>query len=174
MPNAIFAPMVGRDVLGAPRPRKRPRNVLGNTSCTRAAEDVGPYHVQHHVRIQRHVHTHGRARRPRRAAPTKTSSGTPRVRGPPGTSAPTTSNTMPTPNDMSAPNAMSAPTKTPMGRPRGRLGHAGRRDVDPYHVQHHVHVQPMSAPMVGRDVLGAPRLRGRPRDAAPTSFRRHP
>ena len=33
--------MVGRDVLGAPRPRKRPRD----TSGTRAAEDVGPYHA---------------------------------------------------------------------------------------------------------------------------------
>ena len=33
--------MVGRDVLDAPRPW----NAHGDATCTRAAEDVGPYHT---------------------------------------------------------------------------------------------------------------------------------
>ena len=65
----------------ARRPRRaahtgRPWNAHGNATCTRAAEDVGPYHASpmftppRPVRTLRPVHTHGRARRPRRAAPT--------------------------------------------------------------------------------------------------------
>ena len=38
--------MVGRDVPGAPRTWRRPRDAHGTTSGTRAAGDVGPYHVQ--------------------------------------------------------------------------------------------------------------------------------
>ena len=37
--------MVGRDVLGAPRPQDVHGNAHGNATCTRAAEDVGPYHA---------------------------------------------------------------------------------------------------------------------------------
>ena len=44
-PHALSAPMVGRDVLGAPRPRNAHRDAHGNATCTRAAGDVGPYHA---------------------------------------------------------------------------------------------------------------------------------
>ena len=71
-PTSCRHHMVGRDVLGAPRPR----DAHGDATCTRAAEDVGPYHASpmftppRPVRTPHPVHTHGRARRPRRAAPT--------------------------------------------------------------------------------------------------------
>ena len=88
----VGAPMVGRDVPGAPRPRgrhrerhrhagRRGRRPLpsctmhtmsthhAHTSCTRHAHAMpAPMHTHHGA--------HGRARRPRRAAPTGATSGT--------------------------------------------------------------------------------------------------
>ena len=99
-----------------------------------------------------HTHhgTHGRARRPRRAAPTGTTSGTTRVRGPPGTSAPTNmhnahhAHTSCTP----CPRTMHTPCPHPCTR--------------------------IMAPMVGRDVPGAPRTRGRHRGRHVYAGRRPP
>ena len=67
------AHLVGRDVLGAPRPR----------------DDIGNAHVYAGRRGRRPLprstpHPHGRARRPRRAAPTGRHRERPRARGPPG------------------------------------------------------------------------------------------
>ncbi len=39
------AQMVGRDVLGAPHPRERTWDTIGDAQGTRAAEDVGPDHA---------------------------------------------------------------------------------------------------------------------------------
>ena len=145
----------------------------------------------HHVRT--HHGTHGRARRPRRAVPTGTTSGTTSGRGPPGTSAPTNMHNThhvhaPYPHAM--PNAMvgrdvpGAPH--PRGRHRGRhrerhrvRGPPGTSAPTNMHNTHHVHAPctrharthahtpfpyPRTmAPMVGRDVPGAPRPRGRHR-----------
>ena len=109
------------------RPSRRPWDAHGNATCTRAAEDVGPYHASpmftppRPVRTPRPVHTHGRARRPRRAAST--------------------------------------------GRPWDAHGNAtctrAAGDVGPYHASPLSTPHARSTPMVGRDVLGAPR----PRDA---------
>ena len=116
----------------------------------------------------------------------------PRARGPPGTSAPTTLRAMsahahraPHTHAMRAPG-MRAPGRArrprraaPTGRPRNVHGTTsgtptGTRaagDVGPYHAPRHVrtrtprpHTLAMRAPMVGRDVLGAPLPTGRPRD----------
>ncbi len=81
------AHLVGRDVLGAPRPR----NVHGTTSGTptgaRAAGDVGPYHVPHHTpMVGRDVLG--------APLPMGRHRGRPRARGPPGTSAPITHRAM--------------------------------------------------------------------------------
>ena len=43
------AHLVGRDVLGAPRPRNAHGTTSGTPTGTRAAGDVGPYHVPHHT-----------------------------------------------------------------------------------------------------------------------------
>ena len=69
-PTSCRHHMVGRDVLGAPRPLDALGDAHGNATCTRAAGDVGPYHASRPVHTPRPVHTHGRARRPRRAAHT--------------------------------------------------------------------------------------------------------
>ena len=114
MPARTMAPMVGRDVPGAPRPRGRHRERYRgrhvyagrrgrrplptctiHTMSTHHAHTMSTHHAHamptRHARM--HHGTHGRARRPRRAAPTGTTSGTTsgttQARGPPGTSAPT-------------------------------------------------------------------------------------
>ena len=78
-----MAPMVGRDVPGAPRPRGRHRERhRGRGPPGTSAPTI--IHNVRHVRTPcptscphtRHVRNHGRARRPRRAAPTGTTSGT--------------------------------------------------------------------------------------------------
>ena len=131
------AHLVGRDVLGAPRPRDAHGTTSGTPTGTRAAGDVGPYHAPRHVRTRtpraahaRHVRTRTPfahlVRRDVLGAPRPrnvhgTTSGHPRARGPPGTSAPTTHRTM--------------------------SAHA-----------RHVRTRTPCAHLVGRDVLGAPRL----------------
>ena len=97
------AHLVRRDVPGAPRPRDAHGTTSGTPTGTRAAGDVGPYHVPQH-----HTPMVGR-------------------------------------DVLGAP----LPTRTPSQTPTGARA-AG--DVGPYHVPHHT-------PMVGRDVLGAPRPR---------------
>ena len=76
--------------------------------------------------------------------------GRPRARGPPGTSAPTTHRAMsahahraPHTHAMRAPGRARRPRRAaPTGRPRNDIGdahgHAGRRDVGPYHALRHV------------------------------------
>ena len=183
------AHLVGRDVLGAPRPQ----------------DDIGDAHGDAGRRGRRPLprstpHPHGRARRPRRVAPTERHRGRPRARGPPGTSAPTTHRA----TSAHAPrhvrqrtlcahtHAMRAPGRA--RRPRRAVAHenaiadahgrAGRRDVGPYHAPRHVrtrtpraaharHVRTRTpcAHLVRRDVLGAPlptgRHRGRPHVRGP-------
>ena len=170
--------------------------------------DVGPYHAR-----TAPCRTHGRARRPRRAGAHGTPSGTPtrrhrerpRPRGPPRTSAPTTHRAM-SAHTRRAPHTHTARrTRTPcahlacahlvgrdvLGAPRPRNaaedahGHAGRRDVGPYHAPHHAEhghagrrgrrPLPRTAPCrthgrARRPRRAAPkgRHRGRPRRAAPT------
>ena len=129
----------------------------------------------------RPVRTHGRARRPRRAVPTGTPSGTPtdtraaedvgpyHVPYPDRTPAP-----RPHPRVLSAPmvgrDVLGAPR--PRGRPRGRTrerGPPGMSAPTMYRATQRPcpaprpHPRATSAPMVGRDVPGAPRPRGRQR-----------
>ena len=117
-PTSCRHHMVGRDVLGAPRPL----DAHGNATCTRAAGDVGPYHASPmstpHARSTPMV---GRdvlgAPRTRDAHGTHT--GTPHVRGPPRTSAPTM------PHVLSTPYALSTPMvgRDVLGAPRPRDAH---------------------------------------------------
>ncbi len=123
------------------RPSRRPWNAHGDATCTRAAEDVGPYHASRPVHTPRPDHTHGRARRPRRAAPTGrpwNAHGTPRVRGPPRTSAPTMPH--PCPHPTSCRHHMVG--RDVLGAPRPRDAHG--------------------------TPTGTPRVRGPPRTSAPT------
>ena len=95
------APMVGRDVPGAPRPRNDIGEDIGDAHGhagrrgRRPLPRPAPCPPTHATSAHaRHARTHGRARRPRRAAPTERHRGghrgRPRARGPPGTSVPTT------------------------------------------------------------------------------------
>ena len=176
--------MVGRDVLGAPRPR----DAHGNATCTRAAGDVGPYHASPmSTPYALSTPMVGRdvlgAPRPQDAHGTPT--GTPRVRGPPRTSAPTMPHPCLHPHVLSVPHALSTPMvgRDVLGAPRPRDAHRDAHGT-PTGTPHVRGPPGTSAPtmphpcprptscrhhMVGRDVLGAPR----PLDAHGTPTGRH-
>ena len=193
-PHARSTPMVGRDVLGAPRPRDAHGTPTGTPRVRGPPRTSAP--TMHAPLSTPHVLSapHGRARRPRRAAPT----GRPwnahgnatcmRAAGDVG------------PYHASRPVHAPRPVRThgrarrprraaPTGRPRNahRDAHGdatctrAAEDVGPYHASPMSTPHVRSAPMVGRDVLGAPRprdahgtptgtphVRGPPRTSAPT------
>ena len=111
VPHALSTPMVGRDVLGAPRPRDAHRDAHGTPTGTphvrgppRTSAPTMPHPCPRPTSCRHHMV--GRdvlgAPRPRDAHGTPT--GTPHVCGPPGTSAPTM------PHVLSTPHARSTPT----------------------------------------------------------------
>ena len=149
--------MVGRDVPGAPCPR----GCHGDAHRHAGRRDVGPYHA--HMGLASATAPHGRARRPRRAAPTGTSRGRPQARGPPGRRPLPRTHTWcrPLPRTTwegatsSARRANGDVTGTPTGtRAAGTSAPTTHTWYWPL-PRHH---------MVGRDVLGAPCPRGRPRE----------
>ena len=138
----------------APGRARRPRRAAhtGTPSGTRAAGDVGPYHAPRPARAP------GRARRPRRAAHT----GTP-LETHTGTRAAGDVGPYHAPHPARAPGRARRPrrathTGTPSGTPSGTRA-AG--DVGP------TMPRILPAPMVGRDVPGAPRTRERHRGRRP-------
>ena len=140
----------------------------GTPSGARAAEDVGPYHAHMvparttHPMVGRDVPGAPRTRgRPR---------GRHQPRGPPGTSAPTTRTwcrpVVRTHGRARRPRR-AAHMETPTGTPSGARA---AEDVGPYHA--HMVPARTTHPMVGRDVPGAPRTRGRHGDAIRHAGRR--
>ena len=157
----------------ARRPRRaaptgRPWNAHGNATCTRAAEDVGPYHARPPVHTPRPVYTHGRARRPRRAAPIGRTRERPRERhvyaGRRGRRPLPCLTHVHAPRPVHTHGRARRPRRAaPTGRPRDAHGNAtcmrAAGDVGPYHASPMSTPHVRSTPMVGRDVLGAPRTR---------------
>ena len=145
------APHPVRTLGRARRPRRAART--GTPAMTplgtRAAEDVGPYHAPRPVRAL------GRARRPRRAAHTGTPAMTPSGTRAAGDVGP-----------YHAPHPARAPGRA--RRPR-RAAHTGTTSWTPTGTRAAGTSAPtmpriLSAPLVGRDVPGAPRTRGRQRE----------
>ena len=182
----------------ARRPRRaaptgRPWNAHGDATCTRTAGDVGPYHASRPVHAPRPVRTHGRARRPRRAAPIGRpldAHGTPTGRhvytGRRGRRPLPCLTHVHAPRPVRTHGRARRPRRAaPIGRPRDAHGNAtctrAAEDVGPYHASPMSTPHALSTPMVGRDVLGAPRpldahgthtgtprVHGPPRTSAPT------
>ena len=170
-PHVRSTPMVGRDVLGAPRPRDahgtptgtpRVRGPPGTSAPTMPHPCPHPTSCRHHM-VGRDV-----LGAPRTQDAHGTHTGTPRVRGPPGTSAPTMPHPCPRPVHTHG-RARRPRRAAPTERPRDAHGDAtctrAAGDVGPYHASPMSTPYALSTPMVGRDVLGAPRPRDAHRDA---------
>ena len=149
--------MVGRDVLGAPRPRDAAEDAHGHAGRRgrRPLPRTAPHHAEHMV---------GRdvlgAPRPRDAAEDAHGHAGRRGRRPLPRTAPHHAEHMVGRDVLGAPRPRDAAEDA-----HGHAGRRGRRPLPrtaPHHAEH----------MVGRDVLGAPRprrrRRGRTRRAAPT------
>ena len=132
----------------------------GTPSGARAAGDVGPYHAHMvparstHPMVGRDVPGAPRTRGRHRERP--------QPRGPPRTSAPTTAShgvgPKHAPHGRARRPRRAAYMETPTGTPSGARA---AEDVGPYHIP--MVSDPAAHPMVGRDVLGAPRTWKRPR-----------
>ena len=141
------AHLVGRDVLGAPRPRDVHGTPSGTPTGARAAGDVGPYHAPRHVRTRTPRAAHARHVRTRTPCPHLVR------RDVPGA---------PRPRD-------------DIGDAHMYAGRRGRRPLPRTAPHPHTHTARRTrtpcAYLVGRDVLGAPlpteRHRGRPRARGP-------
>ena len=181
----------GRQRVRGPRPRERTRerHVYAGRRGRRPLPCTAPRHVRTpaprpHPRTTsappRHVRTHGRARRPRRAVSTGTPTGTPTGMraaedvGPYHVSPPSASRATSAPpyhvrtHGRARRPRRAAPTGTPTGTPRVH-GPPGTSAPTMYRATQRPcpaprpHPRATSAPMVGRDVPGAPRPRERQR-----------
>ena len=195
VPHARSTPMVGRDVLGAPRPRDAHGTPTGRHMYA-GRRGRRPLPCLTHVHTPRPIHTHGRARRPRRAAPTgrtRDAHGNATCTRAAGDVGPyhaspmfTPPRPVRTPRPIHTHGRARRPRRAaPTGRPWDAHGNAtctrAAEDVGPYHASPMSTPYALSTPMVGRDVLGAPRprdahgthtgtprVRGPPRTSAPT------
>ena len=122
--------LVGRDVLGAPRPRRRHRKRQRVRGPPKTSAPTATHNI----------HTHpGRARRPRRAAHTKTTSETPTGTRAAGDVGPyhTPRNIHTHPGRARRPRR-AAHTKTTSKTPTGTRA---AEDVGPYHATHNIHTR---------------------------------